>query len=136
MSVELDVDAACGVSQALDLFEDKQELQTTAHYHKLIFAPPYYPVQSKSNVAKDFQNKESIKAEAVVANRLDKKIMKPSTEVEGSISFSIGPDGVNFEGAEVRGSASDDKGNHVDASVNYDHESGTADVSVGGGTRS
>jgi hypothetical protein len=128
MSVELDVDAACGASFALDFFEEKEELQTK-HYGR-IFSPPYYPVQSKNHATLDFHTKESVKANTVVAGRLEKKIAA-DTKVEGSIDFKVGPNGnIEFKGTNVTVTVSDDKGNSGSGSANYDHQQGTVDVSV------
>jgi hypothetical protein len=133
MSVELDVDAAYGASFITDSFEKEEEKQTT-HYHK-IFAPPFYPVESRVNATLGFQTKESQKAAVVVRDRLDKKITG-ETKVEGELRWRIGPGGVVFDGAEVKGTAKDDNGNQLDVQVTYDPASGTADVSVGGGKTS
>ena|ERR1700722_7199924 len=136
MSVELDVDAACGASLGLDFFEEKEEVQAKPDHHKRIFVPPFYPVQSKNHVALGFYTKESLKAADVFASRQDKKVMKSESELGGKISFKLGPDGATFEGVQIYGTVKDDNGNHVDAQVNYDHESKSADVSVGGGKKS
>ena len=121
MSVELDLDNACGVNAlGFDPWEDnkKEESQST-HFHKLIFSPSYYATSFEHEAALAFQTQESLKAGAAVIRRLEAKIMEPEAGARVDAYVKFGPGGPNW-GASATGRVGDGNGNQVDDTVSYD----------------
>jgi hypothetical protein len=131
MSLELDVDAVYGASTVgFDSFEDKEESQST-HFHKSIYAPPYYPVQFEDEAALSFQTQESLKAEAVVADKFGHKVTDKGASGGVEVTIDFGPSGPTYE-MSGWGRYEGENGNYVEASGSYKSD-GTGSASAGTG---
>jgi len=134
MSVELDVNAAYGADFFnFDSLEEKNESQST-HFYKSIFVPPFYPIQFSNKCSLDFQNRESLKADTIVASQLKVRVFqvdaKNSNELKNENRIIL-----SRNHAEVSYDRDDDGNKSLDASVSTSREteSGTVTGEIHGG---
>jgi hypothetical protein len=136
MSVDFDVEAACGAcSVGFDFTEEKEESQSS-HFHGAIFVPPYYPSSFLNKATVNFQSQEAQKADDVFSDKLEKNSVRvgdrSATDPNRNSERVILCDGNR---AEVSYDRDDDGNQSLDVSVSSSRDtgSGTVEVEVYGG---